>query len=329
MRKLILFVVTLFLMAFTGSAFAQEEKVATDTGYVVFKIGDTRCFVKGPADKFNPPALKRPAFDASDVTTVTMDAAPYIKDGRTFVPVRYLSNALGVSSDNIGWDPGTQKVMLSEPGLPKVQLTVGEVEVLRDGQSMPGVDVAPEVIPPGRTTLPARFVAEALGYKVKWLPDQNLVVAVRGKDLSDQQINDLVSRATNEVNSELGWKMVTYEGSQGFVPAGAERRYTNAYYLGKSVSIQFDGIVNGAEVKSMHYPCKEYADAKSDRIAKELLLANIGDPDLVQQVWDYGAQKTTDWYNLPWKIFPGVGNVKEVWVSNGVGGITVQIFSKK
>lgn len=324
MRKLILLIVTLFLLAFTFTAFAQEEKVATDTGYVVFKIDDTRCFVKGPADKFGPPALKRPAFDAPDVTVVTMDAAPYIKDGRTFVPVRYLSNALGVSSANIGWDPGAQKVTLSEPGLPEVQLTVGKIEVLRDGQPMPGVDVAPEIIPPGRTMLPARFVAEALGFNVKWLPEKNLVVAVRGKDLSEEQINDLVSRATNDVKAELGWKLVSINGNQGYVPPGAEKeKYRDGYYMGNSTEIRFDSssIV-------IFYPCKEYSNEKADQLAKELLLANIGDADLVQQIWDYGAQKTTRFYELPWKIFPGVGNIKEIWVSNADGCIAVRIFPK-
>lgn len=208
--------------------------------------------------------------------------------------------------------------------MPEVQLTVGKVEVLRDGQPVPGVDVAPEVVPPGRTTLPARFVAEALGFKVKWLPEQNLVVAVRGKDLSEQEINDLASKAASEVNAEMGWKLVNINGNQGYVPPGAERRYSNFFVVVPGVSIQFDkgGI-------GISYSCKEFADEESDRKARELLLANIGDVGLVQQIWDYGAQKSDQWYELPWKIFPGVGDIKEIWVSNSGGNIAVQIFYKK
>jgi hypothetical protein len=326
MRKLILLILTLFLLTLAGSAYAQEEKVLTGTGYVIFKIGDNRCFVKGPADKFGPPALKRPAFDASGVTAVTMDAAPYVKDGRTFVPVRYLSNALGVSSENIGWDSDAQKVTLSEPGLPVVELTVGKAEVVRDGQSVPGVDVAPEVVPPGRTTLPARFVAEALGFKVKWLPDQNLVVAVKGKDLTEQQVDELAKEAATEINTELSWKPVSYKDSpSALIPPGAEKD-GNIYYFGNSTIVKFD---SGPDAYVIRYPCKEYSNEKADQLAKELLLANIGDADLVQQIWDYGAQKTTRWYMLQWKIFPGVGNYKEIWVSNADGCIAVRIFPKK
>ena len=35
----------------------------------------------------------------------TMDVAPYIKNGRTYLPVRFVADALGVSEDNIVWDP--------------------------------------------------------------------------------------------------------------------------------------------------------------------------------------------------------------------------------
>jgi hypothetical protein len=76
------------------------------------------------------------------------------------------------------------------------------------------------------------------------------------------------------------------------------------------------------------YPCKEYSNERTDQLAKELLLANIGDADLVQQIWDYGAQKTTRKYFLQWKIFPGVGNYKEIWVSNDDGCIGVQLLKK-
>lgn len=43
---------------------------------------------------------------------VKMDAKPFIKDGRTFVPVRYLGNALGVTDENITWDGGRSKAGL-------------------------------------------------------------------------------------------------------------------------------------------------------------------------------------------------------------------------
>src|SRR5690606_8161808 len=40
-----------------------------------------------------------------------MDAMPFIEQGRTFVPVRYMAKAIGV--EDIGWDEETRTVTLS------------------------------------------------------------------------------------------------------------------------------------------------------------------------------------------------------------------------
>lgn len=114
-------------------------------------------------------------FVDNKVPGVKMDVAPFIENGRTFVPVRFLSNALGVQNQNIFWFGNTGRVVLQEPGFNVVELTVGKVEVLSNGEPVPGVDVAP-MLRNDRTFLPARFVANALGYDVEWDPELNLVV---------------------------------------------------------------------------------------------------------------------------------------------------------
>lgn len=101
-----------------------------------------------------------------------MDARPFLKDGRTFVPVRFLSNALGVEDKNILWDDPTKKVTLSAWN--RVEMTVGSpaIAVTSAGVGQPDlkiIDVAPLLKnEEGRTYLPARYVAEALGYDVEW-----------------------------------------------------------------------------------------------------------------------------------------------------------------
>ena len=98
---------------------------------------------------------------------VKMDVVPFIKSGRTYVPVRYLSNALGVTDENIGWDEKKKLVTLEQPGFPLVELTIGSKTIKSDGQARQMEDAAP-MIRDKRTFLPARFVAEALGYQVDW-----------------------------------------------------------------------------------------------------------------------------------------------------------------
>ncbi|MCL6611762.1 MAG: VanW family protein [Peptococcaceae bacterium] len=95
---------------------------------------------------------------------VTMDARPFIKEGRFFVPVRYLGSALGLDEGMITWDGETRTVTLR--GDITLQMTVGKAEVVKDGRPE-DIDAAP-VLTGGRTYLPARHVAGALGYEVEW-----------------------------------------------------------------------------------------------------------------------------------------------------------------
>ncbi|MCL6479925.1 MAG: copper amine oxidase N-terminal domain-containing protein, partial [Peptococcaceae bacterium] len=43
---------------------------------------------------------------------VKMDASPFIREGRTFVPVRFLGNALGLDDGRITWDGSTRTATL-------------------------------------------------------------------------------------------------------------------------------------------------------------------------------------------------------------------------
>lgn len=95
----------------------------------------------------------------------TMDVAPFIENDRTFVPVRYLALALGVPNDGIAWDGAAQTVTLTKEGL-TVSMVIGNNTITVGGQ-LKQMDVAP-LIRNNRTFLPARYVAEALGYKVDW-----------------------------------------------------------------------------------------------------------------------------------------------------------------
>jgi hypothetical protein len=93
-----------------------------------------------------------------------MDVAPYIKDSRTFIPVRYAAQACGVSAENILFSEG--KVTLIK-GDKVIQLTIGSKVMIINGVAIT-IDVAPEIINPGRTMLPFRWVAQALGATVSY-----------------------------------------------------------------------------------------------------------------------------------------------------------------
>ena len=95
----------------------------------------------------------------------TMDVAPYIKDGRTYLPVRFVAEALGVAEDNILWDPVSRKVTIFK-GDRIAQMTIDSTTLLVNGVELT-MDVAPEITN-GRTMLPVRWMTQALGATIAW-----------------------------------------------------------------------------------------------------------------------------------------------------------------
>ena len=122
---------------------AIATTAASDAG-VKFVIGDTSYTVYGLPQ--------------------TMDVAPYLKDGRTFLPLRYIGLSLGVDAENIVWDGQTATLTKGDT---EVKVTLGSKSILVNSVGTE-MDVMPELVPPGRIMLPYRFVAEAFGASVGW-----------------------------------------------------------------------------------------------------------------------------------------------------------------
>lgn len=87
---------------------------------------------------------------------------PYIEDDRTFVPLRFISEAMGAE---VGWDEATGGITLKN-GENTVSVTIGS-KAYTAGEESGEMDVSP-VIREDRTFVPVRFVSEALGKAVYW-----------------------------------------------------------------------------------------------------------------------------------------------------------------
>lgn len=94
-----------------------------------------------------------------------MDVSPYIKNDRTYLPVRYLAYSLGVAEDGVTWDGTTRKVGITKDNT-DISLIIGS-QYMYVNKKPVKMDVAPEITN-NRTFLPARWVAEALGAIVEW-----------------------------------------------------------------------------------------------------------------------------------------------------------------
>jgi hypothetical protein len=111
----------------------------------------------------------------------TMDATPFIENERTYVPVRYLALALGVSEDGIDWNRTTRAVTITK-GNKNIVLTIDSNVASINGESK-YLDVTP-VIRDARMYLPARFIAEALEYKVDWDGNSRTAIITQSSEVS-------------------------------------------------------------------------------------------------------------------------------------------------
>ena len=109
---------------------------------------------------------------ASDAVSVTIDGQaqtfevpPQIVDGRTMLPIRGIAEALGMT---VTYDPSTHTASLTKNGLTIVH-RIGTASLTVNG-TLYSFDT-PSVVIQGRTLVPARMLAEAVGAEVAWNPE--------------------------------------------------------------------------------------------------------------------------------------------------------------
>ncbi len=125
--------------SFVAASVATPAPTST-SGTAVFTIGQTTYTVNG--------------------TVYNMDAAPFISNSRTMLPIRFVADAIGVPDSSILWDPIGQTVTIINGGR-VVQMTIGK-DILTINGSPVTMDTTP-IINSSRTFLPIYWVASALG----------------------------------------------------------------------------------------------------------------------------------------------------------------------
>lgn len=107
----------------------------------------------------------------------TVEVAPFTENGRTLVPVRIVSENLGL---NVGWDDLTKTVTISGDVL-NIKLVIGSNIAYVNNEQV-SLDV-PAIEKDGRTLVPVRFISETLGKKVKWIASSNQILITDEKPL--------------------------------------------------------------------------------------------------------------------------------------------------
>lgn len=114
---------------------------------------------------------------------VAADVAPLLKNDRTMVPIRFVTEPLGAA---LTWEPGANgtggRASLLLDGR-TVELTIGSKEGVVNRQVV-SMDVAAEVIR-GRTFVPLRFAGENLGAAVDWNGAEKKVIVTYRRSAAD------------------------------------------------------------------------------------------------------------------------------------------------
>lgn len=97
-----------------------------------------------------------------DNVVLNPDSSPYLENDRTFVPIRFIAEALNVA---ITWDGSTSTAIITD-GNKTIKLPIGSTKAYVNGVSY-NVD-APIKLYDDRVFIPIRFVSEVLDCTVEW-----------------------------------------------------------------------------------------------------------------------------------------------------------------
>lgn len=97
----------------------------------------------------------------------SLDAAPYVKEGNLYLPLRFAAEAVGIGEDKIVWNSTVEKVSLQKPE-GTIEFQIGN-PIFRKNNADIKMDVVP-IIKEGRVMLPLRWVADSLRVNATWNP---------------------------------------------------------------------------------------------------------------------------------------------------------------
>ena len=137
-----------------------------------------------------------------DGNHIKADAEPFIENGRTLVPIRFISENL---KNKVDWNSDEKKVTVTpeeEREISKIELIIGsDIAKLYDkeGNIKEEKLEVPAKITNSRTFVPVRFISETLGTEVNWDPENRVVIiGDKTKYNSEKFKNEVIAKEPKE-----------------------------------------------------------------------------------------------------------------------------------
>lgn len=224
----------------------------------------------GDLIKINPVKEGKKIAIKVDGKELLVDQLPYLENSRTFVPIRFIAEALDVQQ--INWEPSTQTAMLKH-NEKTLYLPMGSKRASVNGMNVE-LD-APINVYKGRTFVPVRFVAEAFDCNVTWdayTHAVNIYTWEKTKIYSEEDLYWLSRLVHAEAENE------PFDGKLAVANVIINRKYNDEFpntiksvVFDDNYGIQFTPVKNG---RIYDEPAKESIEAA--RLALEGK-NNIGD----------------------------------------------------
>ncbi len=254
---------------------------------LIFSIGasaKTIEFTIGSADMY----VKDDVIEAK-----TIDAVPYIKNSRTMVPVRVISENFGAE---VSWDDASRKVTVKS-GETTIELTIDSDTALVNGA--PTTLDTPAVIKDGRTMVPLRFVGEALGKNVEYvdaskqilITDHPSAITVDGYGVSMDDL-EIALKYIAYVPGDITESVLSaLDYFTQVIPIANEAK-ANGVYLNESQKKELtDSVMND---KDFYY--SSILTAPLIKVLSDNLLARTYMDTLLEQ-YPIGDESIADFYN--------------------------------
>ncbi|MEN1759855.1 leucine-rich repeat protein [Anoxynatronum sibiricum] len=146
------------------------------------------------------------------------DAAPYMQDNRTMVPVRFAAEALGATVD---WNGETKTVTVTKDS-DVITIEIGSRNLTKNGQLFMEMDTVAVIVDPGRTMIPVSRLAEALGVPFDWDPVNRIAYFMPGTGevtrTTEDDTSDTIFDAPGTYGPEEGTE--TIDGNVRVTAAG-------------------------------------------------------------------------------------------------------------
>lgn len=146
---------------------------------------------------------------------IETDVDPFIKNGTTYVPIRFVADALKV--DSVTWNQNSKSITIKNGKDTILMFANKNYAYINDDYTTLDNNI---IISNNRTFVPLRFISEALNSNVKWDNDTYTVSITNKNDTIDttNSSNNLASSITSYTEDELYWLSRIIDAEAGGEP---------------------------------------------------------------------------------------------------------------